>query len=269
MRADGIKDYIYISETKVKSYVDQFDQGLLTRFVRAVAVGIGPVTIRIERPLEASLIEELARVTKTIHQSNTVGTIDKPAEYIEGSIPMLWGFLDANLQTGDGLVFFAGRTPETWIVLAGSLANVVGGTRGNPNSRVNYTRVLEPYIETAVGSGLIPKINLIADSPMTLAVAGVSNHVTKNLGYFEFFAKRLHEGFVKQPDSNQLQQRFLFGSPLYVARWKSPDSSQSQSFDLNMLKSASIPQFPIKCTRCHKINRPGARHCRFCQWLLD
>src|SRR5216684_1112949 len=126
-----LKHYVYISDTKVDMYYGQIPPSILagiatelTLDLKALGTGVS-ATFRKEQAQETrySRLKVVVRYLEK-HISSDIGWIDAPLNFFKGSLPMFWGKLPTRDNTK--MVFFAGSTKQTLLVLGGSAYHVIG-----------------------------------------------------------------------------------------------------------------------------------------------
>ena len=130
-----VKNYVYISDTKVDLFYDQIASSGLKKTARDYGIDIKFLKVTFKRETEKVLtqMQKLHRVVEFIQQSKKIGTVDKPSTCFTGTLNMRWG------SAYGEMAFFVGETTRTGVALGGSLKHVIGVT---PDGRVPPTSAL-------------------------------------------------------------------------------------------------------------------------------
>lgn len=216
------KHFLYLSPEKVEALYAQLTMRERRKFVDQLEVDLKIVKGRVSfEQAPDNVYLKLRLVLHQLHRENAIGSVDLPAQYVAGQLPMTWGTLGA---TGGDLVadvvFFGARLDKCSLGLGGSSSNVVGEyAKGVRRSGSNAPALLDALRAADADS---PKdllavrllrgheghvdgweLDMIEKSIDTLP--GVTQQV-------EFVARRLIEGV-----SQDGERKILLGSPLYVA----------------------------------------------------
>lgn len=140
--------YVYVSDNKVNQLYPKVPKTFREKIAAELGIGVPPLIVNLRGkndPLatdETNRYRRLEIVTKDIRKNHSIGTIDEPNEYFEGTLDMRRGNY---METG--MVFFAGKTNSTWLGLAGSAYHVYG--RGG-EGKGYPSHSLRPEIEMAL-----------------------------------------------------------------------------------------------------------------------
>jgi hypothetical protein len=106
--------YLYVSDAKVDQLFAKIPQSFLSGIALELSINLGElrkVTVK-QRSKEETRYTMLAAVVKYLHKTVDVGTVDDPAEYFWGSMPMKWKLFDRR-QT-DMAILPARSTKPSW-----------------------------------------------------------------------------------------------------------------------------------------------------------
>jgi hypothetical protein len=209
--------YHYISDSKVDMLLQQIDPGALkgrqTEFSLGLRV-LGAKRTVVSAP-GSDRIARLERVLRHLGDTESVGTLDAPASFFWGLMPMQWRIIPSDLS--GPLAFFGGTWESTTIGLGGSSRHLIGG--GAPESGFATGSMTPALLEGIASSALEDELvvdavedeidgDLDALQTVRKAVAAMSGPTQT----FEFVAKRLLHGDCGAPGES-----VLLGTPVYVA----------------------------------------------------
>jgi hypothetical protein len=213
-----MKYYVYISDAKVDMLFPQVPHEIKNKV--ATEFGIDLKVFKASRKSESesdeNRISRLEAVVAFIREFGNIGSVDKPDQFFEDTISMELSIFPL-LETS--MVYWAGRTEQTLLGLAGSAGYVLGGTAGGKGyASLGYgiAGILEKEIEEKQ-SFRSEEFNLGESKGQLIDYVGIWAEM--GLGDFEnyeFMAKRLTEG--ERRGENGKATRVLVGSPLYVAK---------------------------------------------------
>src|SRR6266571_7764642 len=121
-----MKFYLYISDAKIDMLFAQIPFGFLEQIAGELKINVGVLSASVKRdPGELDRYKKAEAVSKYIDRNSHVGTLDSPEEYFRGQSIVRWEFY------GDtkSVVYFGGKTEQTWFGLGGSSKHMVGGNR--------------------------------------------------------------------------------------------------------------------------------------------
>jgi hypothetical protein len=218
----------------VDKFYAQIPKPLLSRIIAKLTIDWPPLKVEVaERAIEESLFLKLAVVLRHIEKETGVGTIDKPAKFFAGELPLHWG------PYGDywgkpELIFFGAYTRSTVLGLGGSLEHVLGAKPGpKMDSRSDTPWLVDALLRHERGRRLWPNADdsrfRQVDREFQLQAVEVAVRETekrrKPAEHMEFVAVKLDKGRVtgewNQPwakKEHKTQKWVLLGSPIYVAR---------------------------------------------------
>ena len=216
------KHFLYLSPEKVESLYAQLTMRERRKIANQLEIDLKIVKGRVSfEQVPDNVYRRLRVVLRHLDRENAVGSVDLPAQYVAGSLPMTWGTLEtASGDLAASVVYFGTRLDKCSIGLGGSSSNVVGeladGARrsgSNAPALLDALRAADadsPEDLLAVrllrgnhGQADGWELDMIEKSIDTLP--GVTQQV-------EFVARRLIEGV-----SRDGKRKILLGSPLYVA----------------------------------------------------
>jgi hypothetical protein len=149
-----LRNYLYVSDTKLDMLFDQIPQSALKRISTEVKVDLKltSVTLRQADNPDPTWAAKLKIVERFIDSHHQVGTIQEPGnEYFRGQMDMQWGWLR------DRAVWFQGNDfgHAQCVALGGSRRHVLGE---QPNRDLEY-----PFEATSLLVGVIKVIYEAAD----------------------------------------------------------------------------------------------------------
>jgi len=214
----NLKHYVYISDAKVDMALAQLPAA--TRRALATRLELPAGLLVAGSPGARDLGERVARLhaaVEAVRVGARVGTVDEPADYFAGTMPMCWGPY-AEYATSLGLVYFGGTTERTTLGLGGSMKHVVGEVGWVDTHSHSVTHVLLGVLQKELRRELpaagAERPRHRADPTQALMAVSVATH---NLNgpeqRLEFLAKRLLSGADPYGEHGQT----LLGTPLYVA----------------------------------------------------
>jgi hypothetical protein len=208
-----VKYYVYISDAKVDMLLPQISDAHKKKV--ATEFGFDVKIFSAKRKVEAEANEDriarLETVLSFIREFGNLGTVEKPDEYIEDTLPMY--FVDLNPTIDERCAYFTGKQLDTVVGLGGSWHHVLGA--GKPQSVVGHSlayRILN-MIKTD-----------LAELPEDKSEEQVSDHTAYVIDHaFDSFRRRgpvENLRFMAKRLVSEKNERgiFVLGSPLYVAK---------------------------------------------------
>ncbi len=164
-----------------------------------------------ESETEDNRIARLETVVSFIREYGSVGTVDEPMEYVEGTLPM-------RFAPAQGGLYLSGRTDTTIVGLGGSLTHLIGYTPidHSPSPMLNSLayRILRYLSVVVTESGVqASSTSATLDQLLNLERA-LSSEGGMPVEKIEFFAKRLLQGSA----SFGANEHLLLATPLYLAK---------------------------------------------------
>jgi hypothetical protein len=197
-----VRDYVYVSDGKIDMLFGQIPRPLAQRISAELRIDLKliSVSLREERATETRYAK-LAVVETYVRRHLALGSVDDPALYVCGTLPMRWGPYGLERE----VVLFAGASERTLVALGGSFAHVLGSAPPATRSMRSAAPVLY--------QALADDAHLKVESAWPRAVVAAARELAPPTQRLEFFARVIgraeHE--VKGRDA------VLLGSPLYVA----------------------------------------------------
>jgi hypothetical protein len=229
-----VKDYVYISRNKVEKFYDQIPKSWLSGIAARLSIVHQPLSLELRKQkIPKNLYMKLEAVLRHLEKESGIGSIERPAKYFAGQLPLYWGPY-SDLRGKSGLVFFGGFTRSTVLGLGGSLKHVLGE---KPTIKI-HSRSDTPWLMDALlfdtqGKRLFPKPRNSTEQRMDYEISLQAVEVAvretekrrKPAELMEFVAIKLAQGRVtgewdrqSAKDGHKSQKRVLLGSPIYLAR---------------------------------------------------
>ncbi|GAA1890978.1 DUF7019 family protein [Actinomadura bangladeshensis] len=213
------KHFLYFSPEKVEALYAQITMRERRKLAGQLEVDLKLVkgSISFEAAPE-TFYSKLRLVLGHLDRENAVGSIQEPAQYVAGRLPMRWGTLGA---VDGAVVFFAGESGDRVLGLGGSSGNVVGEPSGmesrrsgsNAPAMLDALRSADPASPSDALAIRLLRGSESAGSAWELDALETAVDVLPGVVQeVEFVARRLLEGVSR--DGNR---KVLLGTPLYVA----------------------------------------------------
>jgi hypothetical protein len=224
-----MKYYIYISDTKVDMLLPQVPHDVKKKVATEFGIDLKLLTAKhkTEEESDENRISRLEAVVKFIKEYGNVGTVDKPDQYIEDTLPMRWGPYDKFVAAEPSVVYFGGETDRTVFGLGGSLHHVIGNVG---TSQSSASASLAPFLlsylgknpatgESEANGGEISGAQTDLDGEFAREVVYLTTRGMKGPSQrLEFLAKRLLQGPSPHPDRDKRAgMQVLLATPLYVS----------------------------------------------------
>jgi hypothetical protein len=219
-----LRYYVYVSDTKVDMLYAQIPSGARERLAAELKVDLKVLALSLsERPDQETRYSKVRLVSDYLVANAPVGTVDEPAEYFSGSMPMRWGNLG---EAGSDLVYFGGSQRNTVVGLGGSMRHVIGATGSSSSAGSSLTYGLAAALR---GEVLREEGELDEDEShderwftahTSMIVMGMTSAVRRMGGpeeRLEFLARRL-----LFDETEEAPTRMLLGTPIYVALADAP-----------------------------------------------
>lgn len=235
--------YVYVSDTKVDMLYFQIPSRALDTVAAELKIDLKVLSTTFSKNAsEATRFSKLKVVTEYINKHEQVGTVDSPAGFFRGTMPLRWGTY-RHRQRDLQVALFAGHTELTMLALGGSLKHVIGGA--SPTARQDFLGGLStlPFLMAVLGrrflwsllgeeattgdvdaqrsvsavekqiQGLMRKLGTSAGRQHALrSVAFAAADMEGSTQNMHFLAKRLLQGYDRK-----LGVHVLLGNPIYVA----------------------------------------------------
>lgn len=229
-----MKYYVYISESKISMLYAQIANSANLNREASLGFDIKVLkgSIKESRGVPENSLTQLDHVLRSLRESEMVGTIEQPKQYVGGVLPMKWasyGFYGENSP----ITFwsFSEKADDpfsgTVIALAGSTYNLLG--RQNPGRASSHSLTLEmtdwflknldgPFDDkrTNVHPPFFKKKNL-DDYDVANGAWLAATQAGGPTAIYEFVAKILHRSQWPQGFRHSGTTQVILGSPLYVA----------------------------------------------------
>ncbi len=233
-----MKYYIYVSDTKVDMLYAQIPQGIKKKIATEIKIDLKILSTTFkdkEKVDDNTRYSRLNLVVDYIEKHLSVGSIDKPASYFRGVMPMYWGMLDG--PNSDGIAYFGGEDNNNIVVLGGSTNHLLGNQSDKDSGRFSsitfgLIKFFNTYLEQERRMDNDNRLleNLLNDelSFFSSTVKGdnlskierISKNINRDMPFMklahsnlEFMARNLING-----EGNMVTgQQVILGTPLYVA----------------------------------------------------
>ncbi|MFL5580785.1 MAG: DUF7019 family protein [Gemmatimonadaceae bacterium] len=215
-----IRDYVYVSDTKIDMLFDQIPVPLAKRITADLRIDLKVISVSVKQaPTGQTRYAKLAVVETFVREHLSLGTVDEGAPYVEGTLSMRWG----PFGDDDAMVFFAGASEETVVGLGGSFGHVVGAAP--PGAGLMWSAAPVIYRTLAGAGALSGAGDARADAPGGRAgsgdddvwprvVAQAARTLAPPTERLEFLARRIRRSEYQVFGRSSV----LLGSPIYVAR---------------------------------------------------
>jgi hypothetical protein len=211
-----LKDYVYISDTKVDVLFGQIDERMLENIAATLGLNLGVFKVEFRGDMKQRYehrVQRLAAVVAYLEKSCGFGTVDEPDAYIkESNLNMKWAEIESAL-------FFGAVTDRTVVGLGGSVMHLRGHT-GAGMTPASHTPALLRHLKGVVAEDEnrpAPPAESLDDDSLDVveqAVRGMRGPREP----MEFVAKRLLYGRThRRAAGKDIEQRVLLATPLYVA----------------------------------------------------
>lgn len=213
-----MKYYIYVSDTKVNMLYEQIPRDIKTKIAAEIKIDLKLLSVTLKgNESEKTRYSRLDLVVDYIKKNFTIGTVDNPESYFEGTLPMCWGPYGGGIgpyrRSEPEVVYFGGSTSSTTLGLGGSLKHVTGSKGDSKSQSGSWTYFLLSVLSKEFE---LQKFSIEYKRPESLALDAVC-FATKNMKgpiqNLEFLAKKLHHG----PSLRFNCPNVLLGTPIYVA----------------------------------------------------
>ncbi|KMS79449.1 MULTISPECIES: DUF7019 family protein [Streptomyces] len=210
-----VRYYLYISDSKVDMLLSQIDPAFGRR--STTEAGLSVKLFNVRRSVEAPAPDrtaKLERVLRHLEETGQIGSVDDPAPYFRGSLPMQWGPLQGD--NGGALVYFGGRTERTILGLGGASGHVLGASA--PQSQEFAPSSVPTLLAGLASAFAADSVELPAEESSLAWVHTAGRLLRGPRQPVEFVARRLLAGPSPYPELDARPgMRVLLGSPLYVA----------------------------------------------------
>ncbi len=225
-----MKYYLYISDAKVDMLIAQIRHDATKKISTEFGFDLKVLNAkrRSESESDENRFTRLEVVISFIREYGNLGSVDKPGEYFEGTMPIRLGPLSEG--TDPGIIYFTGRTKRTLVGLGGSPKHMIGSTDA-PRTILagsdawHLYRYLVRHVENDRRQTL-PHQDIDDMREMLELAEHISSRLKGPLQKLEFVAKRLQFGKIPRVTSSDWSMsvpniegitQVLLGTPLYVA----------------------------------------------------
>ena len=216
----AMKYYIYISDAKVDLLFPQVPRDIRKRVALEFKMDLKLLSALRETETGGgdNRIARLEAVLRFIRERGNIGTVDRPDEYFEGSLPMKWSdcFVDRTF-----LAYFGAETKQTIVGLGASVRHLIGNSEGavvpmSPSTPA-VIRFLSNYLNMEKCDSTPRSVVTVAEElkySTRLALRSIKGPNQE----LEFLAKRLAY-WAADPEWRRKSNlsSVLVGTPLYVA----------------------------------------------------
>lgn len=126
-----LRDFLYISETKVDLYFPQIPESFFHRLSKEIGIDLGFFSAGIKHESnkqEKTVVERLLVLDKFLRKKETVGTFAHPKHFVLDDCILFWRVVDS--WPSSSLAYFCGRKSDgTEVALGGSSWHLMGGRR--------------------------------------------------------------------------------------------------------------------------------------------
>lgn len=222
-----MKYYVYISDAKVDMLLPQVPHDIKKKVAVEFKtdIKIFSAARKTETESEDNRIARLESVVEFLETYGKVGSVERPDDYIQDTLPMRWGPYARTDK--DEIVYFGGEAGTTAIGLGGSMRHVIGSVGSDSPTVGSFTPFLmrtlvgvleggEPEIHASLKNR--PDTHSLPFSAVTLANENMMGPPER----MEFLAKRLLDSdrdlaVDERESAIRGFKRVLLGTPLYVA----------------------------------------------------
>ena len=124
-----LKFYIYVSKTKVDMLYPQIPAKFLSEADAELKVNLGIVSAGLksrspDRPSE--LTGRIASLVSYIRENETVGTVDDPRTWIQGTADLRWGIVE---EYASDIALFGGSINSKVLAMLGARESIIGAAQ--------------------------------------------------------------------------------------------------------------------------------------------
>jgi hypothetical protein len=214
-----MKYYTYISDAKVDMLLPQVPHPPKKRIATEFKVDFKVVSAARKREFDTddNRISRLEAVSDFIFEYGDVGTVDRPGEYIAGTLPMCWRELRNSRTRESAVILFCSETEHTQLALGGSVKHLIGNT---PQANADF-----------IGSNLNHLLYFFAKSfEETLSQEGIAQ-----LSDFKELLNKVELESHGQPISERIIAYLSLGTVSLLVWWNFADWSRKPKQNLEFL----------------------------------
>src|ERR1700730_5580390 len=145
-----MKYYLYTSATKVEMLYPQIPPDFLKSLSAELSFNIGVVATKLKAEATEksdNLFSKVEIVSKYIKQSERVGTVENPEEYIAGALPLRYG---VRSDYRASIVFFGSRIGTLLFGMIGSPESLIGAKKNPETSEHSVNYYVLKFLRTAI-----------------------------------------------------------------------------------------------------------------------
>lgn len=208
-----MKYYVYVSDTKLDMYYGKIPQNFLKKISVELGINLPFISLTLKerknnlKSQETARYQKLDIVTNYLKNNYPMGSIDKPNEFFEGTLPMRYV-----PNTEKNIALFVGKTNETSLALTGSYFHMVSPI---PEARMTFSgsgvyvaSIFEDLEEALKRIDTNDKSTLFN----TLGIESIIPLMRGPEQELEFLARKLYYK-KRRPDEKYI----LIGTPIYVS----------------------------------------------------
>jgi hypothetical protein len=201
-----LKFYIYVSKTKVDMLYPQIPAKFLSAADAELKVNLGVVSAGLkskspDRPTE--LTGRVASLVSYIRENETVGTVDDPCTWIQGTADLHWGIVE---EYASDIALFGGSINSKVLALLGARESIVGAAQTSQAQHDPYYYTLKFFNSVVEGQtsllAQMPPYTASWEEAVTIGLRALP----KTTQRLDFMAKVLLS-----------EENVLVATPLYVA----------------------------------------------------
>lgn len=206
-----MKYYLYVSDTKVEMLYAQIPKGIRDRIVGELKLDLKVLSVSLKQaPDEETRYSKLQVVCDYLDREG-VGTLDAPAGFFRGILPMSWGEFRFDWHTGPvDVAFFTGQSGAVMVGLGGSTKHLVvnAASAGQLMGATSGTPILMEFL--ASSSERLQGEQSLGSHWWAEEIAAQCRHPRTPPEPMEFMARLLAQ-------ENADGARVLLATPIYVA----------------------------------------------------
>jgi hypothetical protein len=216
-----LKDYVYISDTKVDILFGQIAEPMLKNITATLGLDLKFIKLSVSGDVgrrHEHRVQRLETVLDYMEKSSGFGTVDQPDSYVkEPNLNMKWGEIEGDVASA---LFFAGITDRTVVALGGSPKHLIG-QNGSATTTVSHSHMLLKCLRGIIGDNEKRAASRThsSDDDSLYVIEDVVRDMKGPRESMEFVAKRLLFGRTQRRSADKvIDKRVLLATPLYVAR---------------------------------------------------
>jgi hypothetical protein len=209
-----MKYYVYISDAKVDMLLPQISETHKKKVATEYGIDLKVFSAKrkVEQEENENRIARLEAVVSFIREFGNLGTVQKPDEYLEDSMPMYFRLLGRDADAIDA-VFFFGKELDSYVGMGGSARHLIGSSGARESWLASS---LTPILLRVLRESLEPNDKATIESDWNLWLATECFEESEKRGLplenYRFMAKRLAVA------DYTTGQKVILSTPLYVAK---------------------------------------------------